>query len=418
MRISEFAKKFNLSISTVRYYINRGLLMPDKKKDQYYFGKECITDMEKLMKYKQCFFSLEEIQELFFLEKTSRLRDEISVSAWMNILQKKKKELLAEQEALAECLQILDEELLNNSFDCDNDSAQFGMPLSFLTYLYCPDCGRPLRLDSASLSSGLVYDGELLCECGYQASICSGMIQCADSVEESPLKAFENVDSVISMKDEFSPSYRSLLEKAYLWLYNQIAGRDAAPQSFLAGPFSFNFMLKYIDKLDRDNIYIFADPSRKRIRKMQQYLQTENFHNMVFIAGTIKQIPIKKHSIDIYIDDYSTVNSLFVYNDFGIKDLAALLKYSGKVYGVFTKYNQAPEMLQSFKQMHPDFSPEKMTMSGLKFNWASSGILVTAEKTIGETITDDEPRPHKVVGETLKICVYKAGAGNHMKSNP
>jgi hypothetical protein len=212
--------------------------------------------------------------------------------------------------------------------------------------------------------------------------------------------------------DEFSPAYRKLLEKAYLWFYNQIAGRFNGPQTVMAGPFSFNFMLKYLDKLDSDSLYLFVDPSRKRIRKMQQYFQSRSHYNMVFIAGTPKRIPVKKHSVDIYIDDYSTVNSLFVYNDFGIEALASLLKYSGKVYGIFTRYHKAPKMLHSFKQMHPDFSPEKMTMSGLKFSWSSNAIPVTVEKTIGKTITDDEPHPHHVLGETLEVCGYIAGARN------
>lgn len=415
MRISEFAKKFDLSTSTIRYYINQGLLMPDKKKDQYDFGAECISDIEKLLRYKQCRLSLEEIQQLFFLEKASRFRDEVSVNAWKDILLNKKKELHKEQEDLAHCLRSLEEELCNAPFDRENILKEFGVPLSFLPYLYCPDCGEPLKLQSASLSSGLVYNGELQCDCGYKASICNGMIQCADSVEDSPLKAFKNVDSVITMMDEFSPSYRMLLEKTYLWFYNQIAGKADVPQVVLAGPFSFNFMLKYLEKLDRDNIYIFIDPSRKRIRKMQQYFQSQKRYHMVFIAGTAARIPVKKHSVDVYIDDYSTVNSLFVYNDFGIEALTSLLKYSGKVYGIFTKYHKAPKMLHSFKQVHPDFSPEKMTMSSLKSKWAVAGMPVTVEKIIGETITDGEPHPHDIAGEILEVCGYMAGAKYDMK---
>ncbi len=415
MRISEFAKKYGLSTSAVRYYINQGLLVPGKKKDQYDFGKECGDDIKKLLRYKECRFSLDQIRELFFLEKASRLRDEGSAKAWTDIMNQKKKELLAEQEDIGRCLQLLEEDLESMFSDCKSDSVEQGIPFAFLSYLYCPDCGKTLRLDSASLSAGYVYDGELLCECGYHALISGGMIQCEESVEDSPLKAFENVDSVISMMDEFSPSYRALLEKTYLWLYNQVGGRADAPQTVMAGPFSFNFMLKYLDRLDPDSIYIFVDPSRKRIRKMQQYFQSRNCYNLVFIAGTPSRIPVKKHSVDIYIDDYSTVNSLFVYNDFGTGALAALLKYTGRVFGVFTKYHKAPKMLHSFKQMHPDFNPEKMTMSGLKYSWSANGMHITEEKTIGETITDDEPHPHNVVGETLEVCGYMASAGKSGK---
>jgi DNA-binding transcriptional MerR regulator len=128
MRISEFAKKFGLSTSTVRYYINQGLLMPDRKKDQYNFGAECVDDIKKLLKYKKARFSLDEIQELFFLEKTSHFRDEVSVTAWKDIMYHKKRELLKEQEDLSWCLQTLEDEIRSMSYDSEHVAMEYGVP--------------------------------------------------------------------------------------------------------------------------------------------------------------------------------------------------------------------------------------------------------------------------------------------------
>lgn len=69
MKIGDFAKKYGLNITTVRYYVERALLTPERKNNQYVFTPSCMEDMEKILKYKSFRFSLEEIELLFFLEK-------------------------------------------------------------------------------------------------------------------------------------------------------------------------------------------------------------------------------------------------------------------------------------------------------------------------------------------------------------
>ena len=76
MKIGQFAKKYDINITTVRYYIERSLLTPERKNNQYIFNEECMRDMEKILRYKEYRFSLEEIELLFFLEKTSNGSDE------------------------------------------------------------------------------------------------------------------------------------------------------------------------------------------------------------------------------------------------------------------------------------------------------------------------------------------------------
>src|SRR5665648_278731 len=80
MKIGTFAKKFDLNISTVRFYVNNGLITPDKGNGHYEFGKECILDMQNILKYKKYQFSLDEIQLLFFMEKASHFQDEIVIN--------------------------------------------------------------------------------------------------------------------------------------------------------------------------------------------------------------------------------------------------------------------------------------------------------------------------------------------------
>lgn len=416
MKIGAFAKKFNLNTSAVRFYINNGLLVPDKTSGQYEFGKECVSDMENILKYKKYQFSLEEIQLLFFMEKASRLQDEIVLEICANILKNKRKQLLIERDNLTDFIKELEKEIENLPISVSNKISEMGVPFSFIPYLYCPYCQEPLKLDSASLSKGSIQKGFLLCDCGYQSTITEGMILCKDFVEETPFKAFENVDSVIAMRDQYSTNYRMLIKKAYVWMYNQIASRLNEAKHIMTGPFTLNFLLEYIEKLGKDKTYIVFDPSLKRISKIKKYLSSWNY-NIIYIVGKPGELPIKRGTVDIYIDDYSTVNSLFTYNTFSTEHIAPLLKHYGEVVGIFSTYQYAPKSINNFKKDHPDFTPEKMTLGGLKYKWSLEDIHLIDEKSIGITTAGEKHFSQNEMGERIEVHGYLAKKGKSVTIN-
>jgi DNA-binding transcriptional MerR regulator len=410
MKIGTFARKFKLNISAVRFYINNGLLRPDRIGGQYEFDRECVSDMEKILKYKRYYFSLEEIQLLFFMEKASRFQDEIVIEVCADILKSKRKQLITERDNLTQFIDEIDKEIESFASIASKDGSDAGVPFSFIPYLYCPVCQEALKLDSASLSNGSIQKGVLSCECGYTAVISDGIILCKDFSEETPFKAFENVESVIAMKDQFSPTYRRLITRTYIWMYNCIVNRLDNAKCFLTGPFTFNFLLEYIEKLGKNNTYIIFDPSLKRISKIKKYLSSWDY-TIVFIVGKPADLPIKNSSVDFYIDDYSTVNSLFTYNTFSTETIAPLLKNAGEAVGIFTTYQNAPKSLRNFNKDHPNFKSEKMTLGGLKYNWSLVNVKTIEEKIIGTTTSGEPHFPQNEIGETIEVHGYHARKG-------
>ena len=405
MKIGTFAMKFHLNSSAIRFYINNGLLGPVKKGGQYEFDKECVSDMEKILKYKKYGFSLEEIQLLFFMEKTSRFKDEVIIDVCSELLNKKRGELIDEKDNLAKIIIEIEEEIenlpvVNTAIASDDD-----VPFSIIPFLYCPSCQVPLKLESATLSSGSIKKGDLSCECGYTAAIKDGIILCADFEEETPFKAFENIESIMSIKEQFSPMYRKLVARTYLWIYNKIINHQVDNKLILVGPFTFNFLLEYLEKLGKDHLYIIFDPSYKRIRKLKKYLSSGSY-NIVFIVGKPADLPIRNETIDLYIDDYSTVNSLFTYDTFSVENIAPLLKKAGEVIGIFTSYRKAQKSVYNFTKDHPTFTPDKMTISGLKYHWSEMGIETIEDKVIGETTSNEPDFPQNETEEPIEIHGY------------
>jgi len=407
MKIGEFAKKFDLNVSTVRYYVNNGLLVPDKKNEQYNFGSDCVNDMENILKYKSYHFTLEEIQLLFFLEKTSRFKDEVVLDLCAKLMKSKRSELKKEQQELGERIASLEEDINGLPKTPDIDSQYSGVPFSFIPYLYCPKCGIPLKLDSAKIAEGYLQEGRLWCECGYEAAIENGLIMCAEHYDETPMKTWKNVDSVIALPEEFSPEYRKLLSRAHQYMYNHIPTDPEDPQMIMVGPFTHNFFLAFIDKLGKNNIYVVIDPSRKRIEKLRQYL-SESSYNIVYVVGGLDEFPVKKNFADIYIDDWSTTNMMFTFNKFNGEKIGPLLKRTGRVTGVYADYRSAQKGLANFKKQQPGFKPEKMTFSGLKYSWQQGGMKVNETKSMGFTSENSPDYPQDVLGEKVELLAYTA----------
>lgn len=90
MKIGSFAKKFGVSIDTVRYYIDLGLLIPDKEKTQYQMNQMCLEDMAFIHQLKQVRFSLKEIHKILSLKRLTNSNDNEDASYFTNLLLEKK----------------------------------------------------------------------------------------------------------------------------------------------------------------------------------------------------------------------------------------------------------------------------------------------------------------------------------------
>ncbi|MDD3611956.1 MAG: MerR family transcriptional regulator [Eubacteriales bacterium] len=69
MRIGAFSDQTGLPISTVRYYVKLGLIVPSKPNGQFLFDEHCIADAERIKLWKSLRFSLEEIHELISIHR-------------------------------------------------------------------------------------------------------------------------------------------------------------------------------------------------------------------------------------------------------------------------------------------------------------------------------------------------------------
>lgn len=65
MKISKFAEVNNVSVDTIRHYMDLGLVIPEKKEVTIFLTSIVKKDIELILEYKWIGFSLNEIKELF-----------------------------------------------------------------------------------------------------------------------------------------------------------------------------------------------------------------------------------------------------------------------------------------------------------------------------------------------------------------
>lgn len=93
MKIGTFAKLFHVTTDTVRYYIELGLLIPDKKNTQYQMNQLCFDDMAFITELKKFHFSLIEIQRILSYRRVTNFSDHEDIDYYNNLLIDKKDEL-------------------------------------------------------------------------------------------------------------------------------------------------------------------------------------------------------------------------------------------------------------------------------------------------------------------------------------
>lgn len=276
----------------------------------------------------------------------------------------------------------------------------------FLEKLACPHCNAPLQMQNAHLNGTHILDASLSCSCGYHATIQDGILLCTGHTDVTPFKAYENIESVAYITEEYGKEYRSLMEKSYLWMYHQIPqNRDSL--TILAGPFTFNFLLQYYTKFDEDTTIIITDPSLSRIAKFQEYLQ-DAASVIIYIAGDLDAVPLCSGAVDLYLDDFSANNCIFTYNRTPYNVLSHWLAKDAPLIGLFLDYCKTPRSIRAFQKEHPDLMTERMSFSYAKASLQRNGFAVTESKIIGQTSGREMEFHHQVGREKLPFLVYRA----------
>ncbi|HOO32167.1 MAG TPA: MerR family transcriptional regulator [Thermotogota bacterium] len=392
MKIGEFAKKFDARIDTIRYYIDNGMILPEKLHSQYRFDDKCVEDMTLIKELKNMKFKITEIKKILSFKRLTNLIDKDNLEYYAQFFAEKLDDLKKEEKDIKASIKAIEEKITEIENTKKTLRTKIGIPLQFFNLLYCPKCQHNLKLYNAIVDGNSIYNGELYCDCGYKALIQDGIIIDSD-IGESVKKVLEvNKFSPEEYLEQTDPIYISFTQKPVQWVLKRMTLESLNNKLILdIGTGNGMVMTTVIKEIDRSNFFIATDNNLNQLKKTKALMEKNGIaQNSIFIASEFQNIPLKWETIDIVLDIFGTTNHVFQEKEFLFSHIKPYLKHDGVLYGTYIylkprSSDMTPEfrefrrwfMLESIKTSLNDFEIEEATTFGFT---ESRGDLAVALK--------------------------------------
>ena len=354
MKIGEFSKVNKISIETVRHYIDLGIIIPYKNGAQYEFNEKCQNEIENILELKSLGFTLNEIKSIFIYETLGKLSAAEKNNILHDIFTLKQREINKKINKLVEIEGKLIKKIESINTVKVKRNFKLGIDIKNLNLLSCVICGQDLYLEEGNIKNNQILDGKLKCACGMGYSIKSGILIVDEYSEKDGSKVYNNV--IKEYIKETDKNYILSVRKGLDWACNNLCKIDFNDKVILEIGTGLGFLLRNLyDNLNDSSLYIAIDNNIEKHNYLKSLIERSNLKkNIMFICTDFKYIPIKKKSIDIFLDYGGSSNYWFEENDFSIKDILKYLKedsYVGLSYISFKKFalnNSIKEELRKY----------------------------------------------------------------------
>jgi len=337
MKIGAFAKQNQVSIDTIRHYINLELLIPQKVNKQFDFDTRCQKDFSDIIYLKVLGFSLLEIKNIFTIKHLGKMTPFQQDDYYKNIFRDKYKITKAEIEKLSQENSNLEEAI--HKLDIENDTKQFklGIDLSWLQYLCCENCGDSLVLKEAAVDDNMIVSGKLKCKCGIEYTVQDGILY-ADSDHDSE-NQFPDIISYIQHTDD---EYLNQVYKTLEWNYQNINFKDLERKVILELGSGSGFFLRQIyNELPESAVYIAVDYDPERLCFLKEVLEkAERRKNIFFICCDFTRMPLITRAVDVICDYTGTSNYCFDHNEFLLNVIERYFKSDAVLLGSYIIFKE------------------------------------------------------------------------------
>ncbi len=383
MKIGEFAKIFDAPVDTIRYYIDNGMLLPEKMHGQYRFDDRCVEDMNSIRELKKMKFTINEIKKLISLQRLTNLIEEENLKYYASFFEEKKEELLEDKKSIEESIKSIEEKLGDIEKKRNKLSTHIGIPLHFFNYLYCPKCQQNLKLFKAVVDGNYIYNGELKCECGYTAEISDGIIitQSARSDESPVIEPGKNsVEDYLKKTDTL---FISFIQKSIDWILKRMNFKDIKNKTILELGTGKGFVLnQMISKMDSSNAFVASDVNYSRLKTTKKTIERSGIKKpYIFIASNLSELPLKRGSVDIVLDIFGTTNHTFKNDYFPVTYVSEYLKKEGIWYGTYIYLKGGSQLVSDYRKNSKFYVLENIKSSFENFEKVETSSLGFSEST-------------------------------------
>lgn len=335
MRIGKFAETNKLSIDSIRYYMDLGLIIPEKRGGQYYFDERCQSDLNHILSLKAIGFTLKDIKSLFMFKRIGRLTPYEENKYYKEFFINKYTSVLREIEELNHIKEKLEDKIKDLSKNENKEKVILGVDIKYLNIFKCLKCGRELILFEAHIDNNQIINGKLRCSCGEEYVIESGILKVNNSYKQSEERFdYDYISKYINFTDEI---YLDTIYKGLEWAYKRLDFNEFKNKVILELGSGVGIFLRHIySDLPQDCLYIAVDHDMERHRFLKSMIErSECKRNIIFICSDFLQIPIKDKLVDMLVDFSGTTNYSFKHEEFLLRVTDNYVKESAYLLGAY-----------------------------------------------------------------------------------
>ncbi|WP_434166793.1 methyltransferase domain-containing protein [Bacillus thuringiensis] len=360
MKISKFAEVNNVSVDTIRHYMDLGLVIPEKKGSHYFFDEYCQKDIELILEYKWIGFSLNEIKELFLYKNLGKSLDYEKDIFYQSLFKVKYEKIEQEIKTLKERKDKLKKALNNLSIETEISSSILGVDLKVLHLFKCVKCNGNLILEDGIINKNQIVEGKLICNCGEEYAITSGVLTAGKLFEVYKRKSLE--DSISDYIHETDTTFLENIQRGGEWAKKKLIQLDLNNKILLDLGSGLGFFLRNIyEELPEDCLYIAVDRDLNKLLLLKDVIERRNLkRNIVFICADFLNIPIQNYSADIVIDQSGTSNYSFEHEEFLLRELNYLFKPNCYLLSSFILFNKFSINSQIAPRLRENFTSAKV----------------------------------------------------------
>lgn len=406
MKISSFAQKFNVSIDTIRYYMNLGLLIPEKTGIHYEFDQTCEEEMKIITELKSFEFTLNEIREIIDLKRITLLRDHEDLDIYMQLLERKKMEISLEISKLHSTIQQIDQKIDVVRQKVTNKTST-GLSLSFIPLLRCPVCSGTFQFQNALIHNDSIIDASIHCACGYHAEIHKSILYAPNLDNSIQNSAYLYEQKTVG---EMSPELVKMIEKCSLFTYQNLKNVDLANKVILEPCIdTFVFLPKYLHLLQENAYYIFCGSKQEMIEKLKAKIDSINpALKVLYIVNSSLHLPLVNHSVHYLIDSLSFNDYALFNRIFPLTKLTKLCKEDTTIIGCLAYFKKSAKSIRKMEELYPNAYPQNFEKDFIKANISNHQFQLGETLLIGDTKQPGIYIEHHVKDETMFFEGYIA----------
>jgi DNA-binding transcriptional MerR regulator/ubiquinone/menaquinone biosynthesis C-methylase UbiE len=338
MKIGKFAEANNVSLDTIRHYMELGLIVPLKSGGQYDFDERCEKDLKDVLNLKQMGFSLNDIKAMLMFVRLGKLTPYQEEQYYREFFTNKLNAVALHINELTLLKEKLEQRIRELTLQSHNENYTMGIDINALKLLKCCSCGKDLVLDNGHVLNNQIISGSLRCSCGEEYTIEDGILLGKGIVQNSYVNFNHNyIADYVSLTDyEYLDNIYEGLEWAYKRLdFNRLSGNTLLELGSGGG-----FFLRHIyNSLPDDSIYIAVDHDLNRHKFLKNMLErAECKRNVLFICSDFLTIPIKNEVADLIIDFTGTSNYSFEHEDFLLYSMLRFAKEESYLLSAFIMF--------------------------------------------------------------------------------